>query len=61
MLAPCSLKVLSFLPVELMCFCFKVMSLRRLNMWCKLFRVVLSQLYFLTPGMDDAVANTRHG
>lgn len=61
MLAPCSLKVLSFLPAELMCFCFKVMSLRRLKMWCKFFQVVLSRLRFLAPGMDDTVASTRHG
>lgn len=60
-LAPCSLKLLSFLPVELMCFCFKVMSLWRLKIWCKFFQVVLSQLCFLTPGVDDTVANTRRG
>lgn len=43
MLASCSLKALSFLPVELMCFYFKVKSPQRLKM-CKFFQVVLSQL-----------------
>lgn len=33
----------------------------RLKMWCKFFQVVLSQLHFLTPGVDDTVANTGHG
>lgn len=56
--APRSWKVLSFLPVELMWFWFKVMGLRRLKMWCKFFQVMLSQLYFLTQGVDDTVANT---
>lgn len=60
-LAPCSLEELSFLPVELMCFCFKVMSLQRLKMWCEFFQVVLSQIHFLARGVGDAVANTRRG
>lgn len=53
MLAPRSVKVSLFLQVELMCFYFKVMSLWRPKIWCKFFQVMLSQLYFLTPGMDD--------
>lgn len=57
MLAPCSLKALSMLPMELMCFCFKVKSSQRLKM-CKFFQVVLSQLQFLTAGMGDIVART---
>lgn len=57
MLAPCSLNVL-FLPLDLMCFRFEVMSLRRLKKWCKFFQVVLSQLHFLPPGMGDNIACT---